>query len=82
MPIKYKVDILGALKAAGYNTTRLRKDKLLSEGVIQALREDKYIALQNVAKICELLDCQPGDLMEYVKAPGVVSTQDAAAGKP
>ena len=69
MPIKYKIDILAALKEAGYNTNKLRKEKLLSEGVIQALRENKYIALQNVSKICELLDCQPGDLMEYVREP-------------
>ena len=67
MPIKYKLDILSALKEAGYNTNRLRKEKLLSEGVIQALRENKYISLQNISKICELLDCQPGDLLEYVK---------------
>lgn len=67
MGIKYKIDIIAALKEAGYNTSTLRKDKLLSEGVIQALRESKYISLQNVSKICELLNCQPGDLLEYVK---------------
>ncbi len=66
MPIAYKRDILAALKEAGYNTNRLRKEKLLSEGVIQSLRENKYIALQNISKICELLNCQPGDLLEYV----------------
>ena len=65
--IKYKVDILTALKEAGYNTNRLRKEKLLSEGVIQSLRENKYIALQNIDRICGLLDCQPADLLEYVK---------------
>lgn len=66
MPIAYKRDILAALKEAGYNTNRLRKEKLLSEGVIQSLRENKYIALLNISKICELLNCQPGDLLEYV----------------
>ena len=69
MPIVYKIDILATLKEKGYNTNRLRKEKLLSEGVIQSLRENKYIALQNISKICELLDCQPADLMEYVKEP-------------
>jgi putative transcriptional regulator len=67
MPVVYKIDILAALKEAGYNTNRLRKEKLLSEGVIQSLRENKYISLQNISKICELLDCQPADLLEYVK---------------
>lgn len=76
MSIKYKLDILTALKDAGYNTNKLRKEKLLSEGVLQALREDKYISLQNVSKICELLNCQPGDLLEYVADPGVPKTEE------
>lgn len=67
MPVVYKIDILAALKEAGYNTNRLRKEKLLSEGVIQSLRENKYISLQNISKICELLDCQPADLLAYEK---------------
>ncbi len=67
MPIRYKIDILAALKEKGYNTNRLRKEKLLAEGVIQSLRENKYIALQNISKICGLLDCQPADLLEYVR---------------
>lgn len=66
LPIQYKMDILTALKEAGYNTNRLRKERLLSEGVIQALRESRYVSMQNVSKICELLACQPGDLLEYV----------------
>ena len=65
MPIRYKIDVLAALKEAGYNTNKLRKERLLSEGVIQSLRDGKYIALPNLSKICELLACQPGDILEY-----------------
>jgi len=65
--IVYKIDILAALKEAGYNTNRLRKEKLLAEGSIQALREGRYIGLPSLDKICSLLDCQPADLIEYVK---------------
>lgn len=65
MPVKYKLDVLAALKAAGYNTTKLRKDKLLAEGVIQSLRDGKAISFQNLGRICELLNCQPGDILEY-----------------
>ena len=35
MPIKYSMNILAALKDAGYNTSRLRREKLLPESVIQ-----------------------------------------------
>ena len=66
MPIVYKIDILEALKSKGYNTNKLRKEKLLSESVIQGLRDNRYITLPNISTICSLLECQPGDLLEYV----------------
>ncbi len=65
MPIRYKLDVLSALKEHGYNTTRLRREKLLAEGVLQSLREGKGITFQNISRLCELLNCQPGDILEY-----------------
>lgn len=65
MPIKYKMDVLAKLKAAGYNTNRLRKEKLLSEGTIQNIREGKIVNAANLSKLCQLLNCQPGDILEY-----------------
>ena len=67
MAIHYKMDILEALKYKGFSTYKLRKDKLLSEGGMQSLRSQKMISLENVGQLCALLDCQPGDLLEYVK---------------
>ena len=34
----YKFDVLETLKESGYNTTKLRKEKLLGENAIQSLR--------------------------------------------
>ena len=76
MPVVYKIDILAALKDAGYNTNRLRKEKLLSEGVLQSLRTNKYISMDNLSKICGLLDCQPADLIAYEKGDGVAEKAD------
>ena len=76
MPIVYKINIIEELKACGYNTNRLRKEKLLSEGVIQSLRMNKYISMDNLSKICTLLDRQPADLIEYVKGEGVSEKVD------
>ena len=67
MAIVYKINIIEELKKKGYNTTRLRKEHLLAEGVIQSLRVGKYISMDNLSRICALLDCQPADLIEYVK---------------
>lgn len=65
MPIKYKIDVLAKLKEAGYNTNVIRKEKLLSEGTLQSLRNGKYISMDAISRICKLLNCQPGDIMEY-----------------
>ena len=64
--IVYK-DIIEKLRNAGYNTNRLRKEKLLSESVIQAIRERKPITTTTINSICLMLNCQPGDIIEYVE---------------
>ena len=64
--IKYKIDVLHALKNAGFTTYRLRKDKILGEATIQKLRNFELVSWENVNTICKLLSCQPGDMMEYV----------------
>lgn len=66
MALVYRIDVLQALKDKGYNTNRLRKEKILAESTIQKLRDNKPISWANIAQICALLDCQPGDIMEYV----------------
>ena len=63
--LKYKMDVLPALKEAGYSSARLRKEKIMGENAIQSLREHKPISWANIDKLCELLQCQPGDILEY-----------------
>ena len=63
----YKIDVLESLKESGYNTTRLRKEKLLNESVIQYLREGKPVGAKALNTICMLLDMQPGNIIKYVE---------------
>lgn len=63
----YKINILDALKEKGYNTNRLRKEKLLGENAIQSIRNNKIVGMNALEKICGLLNCQPGDLIEHRK---------------
>lgn len=65
MPIRYKVDILASLKEAGYSTYKIRKDKLLGEATVQKLRNKELVSWDNISTICKLLNCQPGDILEY-----------------
>lgn len=67
MALHYKINVLDALKASGYNTTKIRKEQLLSESTLQKLRTGEGIAWKNIETICRLLDCQPGDFIEFIK---------------
>jgi len=64
--IAYKIDILAALKEKGYNTNRLRKEKLLAESTLQSIREGQIVSYRNLDRLCVLLDCQPGDIIKHI----------------
>lgn len=70
--IKFKIDVLKALSEKGYNTNKLRNDKILSESTIQRIRtaqknnEHININLNAVNTICSILKKQPGQLLEYI----------------
>lgn len=71
MPIRYKVDVIAALKEAGYNTTRIRKEKIMGEAMLQKIRSGQMVSWATLETICDLLGCQPGDILEYIReAPG------------
>jgi len=65
--IKYKIDILAALREKGYSTYRIRQEKILGERVVQQLRNKEPFSWEVLSRLCLLLDCQPGDLLESVK---------------
>lgn len=65
--LTYKIDVLEMLKESGYNTTRLRKEKLLGENAIQSLRRGEMVGIIALEKICSLLDMQPGNIIKYVE---------------
>lgn len=67
MPMQYKVDVIAQLKQAGYNTSRIRKEKIMGEAMLQKLRNGEMVSWAVLETICNLLDCQPGDLIEFVR---------------
>lgn len=67
MPIRYKIDIMEALKNKGYSSYRIRKEKLFGQKTVQDFRDGTVVLSQDLlSKLCEILICQPGDLIEYV----------------
>ena len=67
--LRYKVNILEELKKAGYSSYRMRQEKILSESTLQRIREgNTLITVESIGVICDILECQPGDLVEWVKS--------------
>ena len=71
MPMKYRIDVISALKEAGYNTSTIRKEKIMGEAMLQKIRGGQMVSWATLETICDLLDCQPGDLVEFVRVSEV-----------
>ena len=65
MAIKFKFNVMEALKEAGYSSTRLRTEKLMGESYMTQLRRGELVSWATIDTICRLLNCQPGDILEY-----------------
>ena len=67
MAIRYKTDILAELKKMGYSSTKIREEKLIGQSYLQQLRHGELVSWKTFDTICCLLNCQPADLIQYVK---------------
>ena len=67
MAIRYKIDVMAELKKKGYTSTKIREDKLIGQSYLQQLRHQELVSWKTIDTICALLDCQVGDIVEYVK---------------
>ncbi len=65
--IRYKIDVLEALKNIGYSSYRLRQEKIIGESTLQKIRKGELMSWETLSRVCGLLDCQPGDILEYIK---------------
>lgn len=64
--IKYKCNIIEYLKDYGYSTYRIKEEKIFNQSQLQQMRSNKLVTQDTLNKLCCLLHCQPGDLLEYV----------------
>ena len=66
MAIRYKIDVMSALKEKGYSSTKIREEKLIGQSYLQQIRHGEMVSWKTFDMLCSLLECQPGDLIEYV----------------
>ena len=66
MPIVYD-KLFSLLKEKGYTTYKIRQEKLIGQGTLTAIKNGTGgLDSKTIARRCEVLQCQPGDLMEYI----------------
>lgn len=62
--IKYN-NLIEKLSNAGYNTTRIRKERIFSEATLTSLRNNKDVNLRTLVKISLLTNIPIQFLFEY-----------------
>lgn len=66
MQIRYKIDVLSALKNKGYTTYRLRKEKLIGESYVQQIRNGELVSWEMMTRLCNLLNCDISEIIHCV----------------
>lgn len=64
--LRFKIDVLAALKENGYTQHRIRKERLLGVSVLSKIREGGMLSPHELDVVCRLLNCQPGDIIERI----------------
>ena len=67
MPIVVNLDVMVAKRKMSLNELSERVDLTLSNLSILKTGKAKAIRFSTLEAICKALDCQPGDILEYVE---------------
>ena len=63
--LKEGIDLLAMLRACGYTTYELRRQKIFGEAAIQKLRRGGLPSWRELDFICEVTAYDVGELVEY-----------------
>lgn len=59
--------LFNLMRERGLTTYKIRKDKIISENALSALRHNKSVTIDTINRLCTALQCQPGDILEYIE---------------
>ena len=65
MPVSYK-KLFTLMESKGVKKFDLRKAGI-SPTIVDRLVKETDVNTSTISRLCALLDCQPGDIMEYVE---------------
>lgn len=67
MPVSY-AKLFDRMNQKGIKKVDLRKTYGINPKTVDSLVNNRSVTVDTIIQLCEILGCQPGDLMEYVKA--------------
>ena len=66
--LEYKIDVVEELKKVGINTTVAKKTGIFGQATMMKFKEkDTSISLDNLNRLCCVLEMQPRDIIKYVE---------------
>lgn len=66
--LEYKINVIKELENAGVNTTVARKTGVFGQETMRKFRnKDTSISLDNLNRLCCILEMQPRDIIKYVE---------------
>lgn len=64
MPISYE-KLFSLMEQQGINKRWLRLNGIHANSVDRLIK-NQYVTTEIIERLCKLLNCQPGDIMEYI----------------
>ena len=65
MPIVYD-KLLKIHNEKGINSYTIKKERIIGQASYKKIKEGGDIDTRTISKLCKYLNCQPGDILEYV----------------
>lgn len=67
MPFRYD-KLFALLKEKGITSYKIRKENIISQAALTKMKNGEgNIDTRTLERLCAVLGCQPGDIMEYVE---------------
>ena len=67
MPVSY-AKLFALMDQKGLKKVDLRKTYKINPKTVDSLVNNRSVTVDTIIQLCEILNCQPGDLMEYIPA--------------
>lgn len=66
--LQYKIDVISELAKVGINTTTAKKTGIFGQEAMKKFKDgNTNITLDNLNRLCAVLEMQPRDIIKYVE---------------